>query len=118
MRSLAARITSHPILADLKGKEHVPETVHHVLVPVDPAADSPWAAADAAQPKSTTDGVHAADKVGIGVTSPESSSEAIKLLKPRLLLQVVERLQMTQVRRHLLSSSPTPRARTADRPPQ
>ena len=35
VRQLAERITEHPILVDLKGKEHVPETVHHVLVRAD-----------------------------------------------------------------------------------
>ena len=47
----------------------------------------------------TTDGVHASDAVGMskgGSTSIESYSEAIKRLKPHMLLQVVERLQMTQ----------------------
>lgn len=47
----------------------------------------------------TTDGVHASDAVGVakrGSASIESYSEAIKRLKPQMLLQVVERLQMTQ----------------------
>jgi ATP-dependent RNA helicase DDX1 len=102
-----------------KGKEHVPETVHHVIVPVDPSAEmsAEMSASDEAhgrggggggggggdgalpRPKVTTDGVHASDAVGVakrGSASIESYSEAIKRLKPHMLLQVVERLQMTQ----------------------
>ena len=51
------------------------------------------------RPKVTTDGVHASDAVGVakrGSASIESYSEAIKRLKPHMLLRVVERLQMTQ----------------------
>ena len=94
VRTLAEKITVHPTLVDLKGKEHVPETVQHVVVHIDPESDTSWA--EAAGSTVPTDGVHAHDKVGRAVGSAEAHSEAVKRLKPLVLLQVVERLQMTQ----------------------
>ncbi len=52
MRTLAERITVRPIIVDLKGKDAVPETVHHVYVPIDSSAAAP--PASTVQP--TTDG--------------------------------------------------------------
>ena len=43
-----------------------------------------------------TDGVHKDDAVGAGVATAEAWSEGIKRLKPRVLLEVVERLQVAQ----------------------
>ena len=94
VRSLAERITVHPILVDLKGKEHVPETVQHVHVPVDPEADLEWA--DGAGSSAPTDGVHQHDKTGRGVGSAEAWSEGVKRLKPLVLMRVIARLKMTQ----------------------
>ena len=94
VRQLAERITEHPILVDLKGKEHVPETVHHVLVRADPHADASWATPPLPVP---TDDVHKGDgKVAPPLKTAEAASEATKRLKPLLLLEVVERLQMQQ----------------------
>ena len=50
VRTLAEQITSHPTLVDLKGREHVPETVHHVVVHIDPQADLSWDAPSDASP--------------------------------------------------------------------
>jgi len=36
VQSLADKITQNPVLADLKGKDAIPETVDHVVVEVDP----------------------------------------------------------------------------------
>jgi ATP-dependent RNA helicase DDX1 len=94
VRELAERITQHPTLVDLKGKEHVPETVHHVVVKVDPTVDLSWAEGKGAAVP--TDEVHAHDKTGRGVETAEARSEALKRLKPLVLLQVVERLKLTQ----------------------
>jgi ATP-dependent RNA helicase DDX1 len=94
VRALAEKITVRPTFVDLKGKEHVPETVHHVVVHVDPETDTSWSAEGGA--KLTTDGVHRQDKWGKGVGSAESWSEGVKRLKPQMLLRIVERLKMTQ----------------------
>lgn len=42
VKRLAAAICQQPLLVDLKGKDAVPDTVDHVLVRVDPAADVSW----------------------------------------------------------------------------
>ena len=94
VRDLAQKITTHPTLVDLKGKEHVPETVHHVAVHIDPEGDMRWA--DAPGGSVPTDKVHENDQLGKGVRTAEGWSEGVKRLKPLVLLQVVERLQMTQ----------------------
>ena len=94
VRALAERITTHPIMVDLKGKEHVPETVHHVLVHIDPEADTSWA--EQAGSRVPTDGVHKHDKCAKGNGSAESLSEGLKRLKPLVLLQVLERLKVAQ----------------------
>ena len=97
VRALAERITTHPTLVDLKGKEHVPETVHHVVVHVDPEADQSWASGPRdGLPRPTTDDVHKHDKVGGGVTTQEHWSEGVKRLKPLMLLRIIERLKMSQ----------------------
>ena len=36
VQSLAEKITQNPVLADLKGKDAVPETVDHTVIEVDP----------------------------------------------------------------------------------
>eukprot|EP00908_Phaeocystis_cordata_P014187 Transcript_25287.p2 GENE.Transcript_25287~~Transcript_25287.p2 ORF type:complete len:497 (+),score=198.89 Transcript_25287:1190-2680(+) len=93
VRQLAERITVHPISVDLKGKESVPETVHHLLLTVDAAADSRWVKPALPVP---TDGVHRGDACSAASKARESLSEATKRLKPLVLLQLAEQLQMTQ----------------------
>jgi ATP-dependent RNA helicase DDX1 len=104
--SLAAKMCVRPTWVDLKGKDSVPETVHHVVVSVDPAQPlfrAAWAgAAGQAVP---TDGVHAKDRIGGGggaggaqplQLSREERSEAVKRLKPQLLLALIDSLKMAQ----------------------
>ena len=93
VRALADRITQHPTLVDLKGKDSVPETVHHVVVHIDPQADVTWATPPLPVP---TDAVHKADAVATHLKSQESLSEGVKRLKPLVLLRIVEKLQMSQ----------------------
>lgn len=42
IRSLAEKICAFPTWVDLKGKDSVPDTVHHLLVDVDPTKDRTW----------------------------------------------------------------------------
>ena len=42
VKRLAERLMHFPAWVDLKGQDTVPETVHHVVVHVDPAADTSW----------------------------------------------------------------------------
>lgn len=108
----------------LQGKDSVPETVHHLIVPVDPAADRSWAAGTGSGRVSggggggagsdptlqfRTDGIHAGDSIavkpapvgaatpaGAGALSPEEASEGVKRLKQRMLVSLIDSLNMSQ----------------------
>lgn len=56
-----------PTWVDLKGEDAVPETVHHVVVTVDPRADNSWTSLRRHTP---TDGVHLKDGVRPGNNTP------------------------------------------------
>jgi len=78
---------------DLKGKDSVPETVHHLVLPVDPTSDMSWSRQN---PIPHTDEVHKNDKVDVNNNSPESHSEAIKRLKPLKLKELLDALDCSQ----------------------
>lgn len=42
VKKLSEKIMHFPTWVDLKGEDSVPETVHHVVVPVNPKADKLW----------------------------------------------------------------------------
>lgn len=42
VKKLSERIMHFPTWVDLKGEDSVPETVHHVVVPVNPKTDRLW----------------------------------------------------------------------------
>ena len=56
-----------PIWIDLKGEDSVPETVHHVVVVVDPRTDMSW---HNLPKRITTDGVHNKDQLIPTSTTP------------------------------------------------
>ena len=116
IRKLSEEICSFPSWVDLKGKDSVPETVHHVVLKIDPRSDKTWGQIEKGI---KTDGVHAQDRsVGpkystLGVYSailPETShhtqdsnadtkesiSEGLKRLKPVVLRNIVDKLKMSQ----------------------
>jgi len=94
IRELSEVLCQHPTWVDLKGRDYVPSTVHHLVVEVDPVADSSWGAMDAYP----TDEVHLADKragkLGPSNPSPLSRSEGIKRLKLATLVKLVDKLSM------------------------
>ena len=55
-----------PTWVDLKGEDAVPETVHHVVVPVDASKDLSW---QNLRRHIQTDGVHARDNTRAGNTA-------------------------------------------------
>ncbi len=69
-----------------KRQDTVPETVHHVVVHVDPQSDLSWQNQRNAV---ETDGVHYDDRMD--GRSKESMSEAVKLLKPQYCTLAIER---------------------------
>lgn len=88
VRSLSQEICPTAQWVDLKGADFVPQTVHHAVVKINSNTPMP----DGPQPK--TDGVHAKDD--LKTMKAEADSERIKLLKPRLLLKIVEAHKMSQ----------------------
>ena len=104
--SLADALCKNPTWVDLKGKDSVPDSVHHVIIPVDPRLDTSWASFKGKVP---VDGIHKGDnttacassgsggEAAAGVTLSDSlASAALKLLKPRMLVSLIDSLEMTQ----------------------
>lgn len=91
VRRMADKMMQFPVWIDLKGEDAVPETVHHVVVMVDPQRDDSWK--KAAQ-RIRTDGVHAADALGAHIQSAEQFSEAVKWLKGEYLLRAIKEHRM------------------------
>ena len=94
-RQLADSITKYATWVDLKGRDVVPETVHHVVVPVSATAPSaPWG--NMRNLDQYTDGVHA----NLGGTlnrhnaMPEACSQIIKRQKLETLKRVIDTYQM------------------------
>lgn len=76
VKKLADKLMHFPQWVDLKGEDAVPETVHHVVVMVDPRSDKRWINAKA---HVRTDGVHARDQL-----RPGSEIPGIKMRKFRV----------------------------------
>ena len=114
IRKLSEEICSFPSWVDLKGKDSIPETVHHVVVPIDPRSDKTWGQIEKGI---KTDGVHAQDRSGpkrqyvvctvhfsprhiitqhSNTDTKESISEGLKRLKPVVLRNIVDKLKMEQ----------------------
>jgi len=91
VKKLAERLMHFPTWVDLKGQDSVPETVHHVVLMCDPKADSEWSTV---QRSIQTDGVHQRDRVGPGENSPESWSEALKIMKAQYCLKAIQKLNI------------------------
>ncbi|CAL8141912.1 unnamed protein product [Orchesella dallaii] len=93
VKKLAEKLMHFPTWVDLKGEDAVPETVHHVVVPVDPRKDQSW---QNLRRKLMTDGVHFQDNVRPGSNTAETFSEAVKLLKGEYCVRAIEKLNMDQ----------------------
>ena len=94
IRTLASQICENPVVVDLKGKDAVPDTVDHVIIRIDPEEDRTWLQTE---PAVDTDGVHSVDPpLGPTSSSPEAFSEAVKRLKPRLLVRLLDSLKSEQ----------------------
>lgn len=78
VKKLAEKLMFFPTWVDLKGEDSVPDTVHHVVVRVDPRKDTTWKNMNT---HITTDGVHSQDRYNPNNPSQEGLSEAVKLLK-------------------------------------
>lgn len=92
VKKMANKLLHFPTWVDLKGQDSVPDTVHHVLCWVDPSKDTSWRTLGAHRVR--TDGVHSKDNTH--TSSPESLSEAVKLLKANYLVKAIDSLKMDQ----------------------
>ncbi|KAJ8931248.1 hypothetical protein NQ314_015867 [Rhamnusium bicolor] len=87
VKKMAEKLMHFPTWVDLKGEDAVPETVHHVVVNVDPQTDKSW---HNLRRHILTDGVHAQDGVRPGNNSPETMSEAVKMLKGEYCIRAID----------------------------
>lgn len=91
VKKMAERLMHFPTWVDLKGEDAVPETVHHVVVVVDPQKDKSWYnLRNCVQ----TDGVHARDNVRPGNNTAETLSEAVKILKGEYCVRAIKEHKM------------------------
>lgn len=91
VKKMAEKLMHFPTWIDLKGEDAVPETVHHVVCVVDPQKDTSW---QSLRRHVQTDGVHAKDNVRPGLSTPETFSEAIKMLKGEYCIKAIEEHKM------------------------
>lgn len=91
VKKMAERLMHFPTWVDLKGEDAVPDTVHHCVVMVDPQKDSSW---KTLRQHVQTDGVHANDNVRPGNNTPETLSEAVKILKGEYCVNAIREHKM------------------------
>ncbi|XP_012232015.1 ATP-dependent RNA helicase Ddx1 [Linepithema humile] len=91
VKKMAERLMHFPTWVDLKGEDAVPETVHHVVVMVDPQTDKSW---HNMRNHIETDGVHARDNVRPGNSTAETLSEAVKMLKGEYCIRAIKEHKM------------------------
>lgn len=89
IRELADSLTVNATWVDLKGKDAVPETVHHALVLVDPTTTD----VDALEPRAPTDRAHS---LAVKLEGEDAVSESIKRLKPHVLRGIIDAHEMDQ----------------------
>ncbi|CAH1996997.1 unnamed protein product [Acanthoscelides obtectus] len=87
VKKMADKLMYFPTWVDLKGEDAVPDTVHHVVVMVDSQKDKSW---QNLRRHITTDGVHINDDVRPGNNTPETLSEAVKLLKGEYVIRAID----------------------------
>ncbi|KAJ9472755.1 ATP-dependent RNA helicase Ddx1 [Diplonema papillatum] len=99
IKELAEQLCPNAVWVDLKGKDFVPETVHHAIIYADPDDDDRWK-------RSTiqTDGVHEVEgQVDKDSNGPDPArrmccrhSYNLKRLKPEILMRVIDAYKMEQ----------------------
>ncbi|KAK7132916.1 hypothetical protein R3I94_014964 [Phoxinus phoxinus] len=94
VKKLSEKIMHFPTWVDLKGEDSVPETVHHVVVPVNPKIDRLWEKLGKSHIR--TDEVHAKDDTRPGANTAEMWSEAIKILKGEYAIRAIKEHKMDQ----------------------
>lgn len=93
VKKLADDLMYFPAWVDLKGEDSVPETVHHVVVTIDPQKDMSW---KVLKNPIRTDEVHKQDRMSVNQPDAETLSEAVKKLKGDLVIKAIDKFQMDQ----------------------
>lgn len=100
VRKLSQDLMYFPTWIDLKGEDSVPDTVHHVVLRIDPRRDFIYRDLEGLF---STDGVHNDDNIrrnlfnaNAKLSRQEEFSEAIKLMKVYYTIKAIESLKMDQ----------------------
>ena len=113
IKELSRKVCDNPTWVDLKGEKHLPDSVKHLVVPVDPSSlDVRELAKQSldAEKRVVTDSVHRkgdldkfeapsllkGDVKAVLDTSSEDQSEVVKLAKPALFVKLFDSLKMEQ----------------------
>merc|ERR1712228_182451 len=100
IREMSKKLCRQPIWVDLKGKDFVPDTVHHCILVVDPIKDRQWTSRNNVNENIQTDGVHLRDQIQWNPSkqslSDNTRSEGIKILKPIILKKIIDAFRMHQ----------------------
>ncbi|XP_066290913.1 ATP-dependent RNA helicase DDX1-like isoform X1 [Branchiostoma lanceolatum] len=92
VKKMAEKLMYFPVWVDLKGEDSVPETVHAVITKVDPVRDTYWQ--HCGRNHVETDGIHNKDNVHPGNNTPETLSEAVKILKGEYTVRAIKEHKM------------------------
>ncbi|XP_050521813.1 ATP-dependent RNA helicase Ddx1 [Daktulosphaira vitifoliae] len=90
VKKLASKLMHFPTWVDLKGEDTVPETVHHVVVTIDPQKDISWTNCSNHIP---TDGVHNRDNIK-AINTSEALSHGVKILKGTYCIKAINKYKM------------------------
>lgn len=93
VKKFAEKLMYFPSWVDLKGEDSVPDSVHHVVLRVDPRKMTQW---KNAQTRIKTDGVHLKDQLNVSNPNAETYSEAVKMLKADLAIKAIDSLKIDQ----------------------
>jgi ATP-dependent RNA helicase DDX1 len=100
IKRLSEQICHNPTWVDLKGTDTVPDTVHHVLVRVQPEKDCHYCAA--APHPAVTDKLHpesGGGKRAVAVTASSSraeKSQALKCIKQHMLVKLIDQFEVRE----------------------
>ncbi|KAG5330852.1 DDX1 helicase, partial [Acromyrmex heyeri] len=91
VKKMAERLMHFPTWVDLKGEDAVPETVHHIVVMVDPQKDKSWRNC---RNYIETDGVHTRDEMNRTNDIACTLSEGVKILKGEYCIRAIKEHKM------------------------
>lgn len=105
VKTIISEITTNPVWVDLKGKDAVPEHLHHAVYFIDPAHELPWSDAQLAEHAKfpeiqvPSDGVHSKPSMSdLDQKNPTAlrMSDKIKQMKPKMIVKIADSFKMTQ----------------------